>query len=105
MAADDGMVRIQAVTISFATPQRTADTFFAAPTPMIEPVIVCVVDTGMPSSVAANNMIEPPVSAQQTCPGFRRVILLRMVPTRRQPPVKVPSAIAAWHAITTENGT
>ena len=24
---------IQAVTIPFATPQRTADTFFAAPTP------------------------------------------------------------------------
>ena len=39
---------IQAVTISCATTQRTADTFFAAPTPMIEPVIVCVVETGMP---------------------------------------------------------
>ena len=39
---------IQAITISCATVQRTADTFFAAPTPMIEPVIVCVVETGMP---------------------------------------------------------
>src|SRR5262249_44057442 len=57
------MVIIQAVTIPLATPQRTADTFFAAPTPMMQPVIVCVVDTGMPSSVAANNMIEPRLSA------------------------------------------
>ena len=39
---------IQAITISWATAQRTADTFFAAPTPMIEPVIVWVVETGMP---------------------------------------------------------
>jgi hypothetical protein len=37
----------------------------AAPTPMMQPVMVCVVDTGMPSQVAANNVIEPPVSAQK----------------------------------------
>ena len=40
---------IQAMTMLLATLQRTADTFFAAPTPMIAPVMVCVVDTGMPS--------------------------------------------------------
>ena len=30
----------------FATPQRTADRRFVAPTPMIEPVMMCVVDIG-----------------------------------------------------------
>src|SRR6185295_14136824 len=99
------MVMIQAVTIPFATPQRTADTFFAAPTPMIEPVIVWVVETGIPSSVAANSMIEPPVSAQQPCTGVSLVILLPIVWTMRQPPASVPIAIAAWQAMTTGNGT
>ena len=65
---------IQAITIPCATLQRTAETRFAAPTPMMHPVMVCVVDTGMPSSVAANSMIEPPVSAQQPCIGLSRVI-------------------------------
>jgi len=37
--------------------QRTADTLRAAPTPMMQPVMVCVVETGMPSSVAANNVM------------------------------------------------
>ena len=82
---------IQAVTISCATTQRTADTFLAAPTPMIEPVIVCVVDTGMPSQVAANSVIEPPVSAQKPCIGVSRVIFEPMVFTMRQPPASVPS--------------
>ena len=86
---------IQAVTIPFATPQRTARTFFAAPTPIMQPVMVCVVDTGIPSSVAANSMIEPPVSAQQPWTGVNRVILLPMVWTMRQPPNRVPSAMAA----------
>ena len=35
----------------------------AAPAPMMLPVMVCVVDTGMPSSDAVNTMIEPPVDA------------------------------------------
>ena len=64
MKAEAGMVMIQATTILFATFQRTADTLRAAPTPMMQPVMVCVVETGMPSSVAANNVMAPPVSAQ-----------------------------------------
>jgi len=96
---------IHAVTISFATPQRTADTFRAAPTPMMLPVIVCVVETGMPISVAANNMIEPPVSAHAPCTGLSRVIFEPIVFTMRQPPASVPAAIAAWQASTTQNGT
>ena len=48
-----------------ATPQRTAEARRAAPTPMIAPVMVWVVETGMPKAVAPNSMIAPPVSAQK----------------------------------------
>ena len=61
----------QAVTMLLATFQRTADTLRAAPTPMIDPVIVCVVETGMPSQVAAKSVIAPPVSAQHPCIGVK----------------------------------
>ena len=37
-----------AQTMRVATPQRTAESLCVAPTPMIAPVIVCVVETGMP---------------------------------------------------------
>ena len=37
----------------------------AAPAPMTQPVMVCVVDTGMPSHEAANTMIEPPAEAEK----------------------------------------
>ena len=49
MKAEAGIVTIQATTMLLATLQRTADTRRAAPTPMMQPVMVCVVDTGMPS--------------------------------------------------------
>ena len=48
MPADAGMVTIHAITMLPATPQRTADEPRVVPTPMMAPVIVCVVDTGMP---------------------------------------------------------
>ena len=74
MKADMGMVTIQATTMSFATFQRTAETRRAAPTPTIAPVIVWVVETGMPRPVARNKVIAPPVSAQKPCMGVSRVI-------------------------------
>jgi hypothetical protein len=52
IAAAQGMVRIQAHTIWPATPQRTAVSLRREPTPMIEPVIVWVVLTGMPKNEA-----------------------------------------------------
>ena len=85
---------IQAVTISRATTHRTARTFFAAPTPIIDPVMVCVVDTGTPSQVATKSVIEPPVSAQNPCIGVSRVIFEPIVRTMRHPPAKVPKAMA-----------
>lgn len=43
------MVNIHAQSKFMVTPQRTADSRLVAPTPMIEPVIVWVVETGMPN--------------------------------------------------------
>ena len=43
------MVMTHAITMLPATPQRTAEARCAAPTPMMAPVMVCVVETGMPS--------------------------------------------------------
>ena len=48
MSAAAGMVTIQATTMLPANPQRTARVRCAAPTPTMAPVIVCVVDTGIP---------------------------------------------------------
>ncbi len=46
------------------TPHRTALNLFIAPTPIIEPVIVCVVETGIPMFDTVNNVKAPAVSAQ-----------------------------------------
>ncbi|MNY68787.1 hypothetical protein D3C86_2066100 [compost metagenome] len=72
---------------------------------MMAPVIVWVVETGMPSHVAPNSVSAPPVSAQKPCIGFSRVIFDPIVWTIRQPPNSVPSAMADWQEITTQKGT
>src|SRR5674476_975042 len=69
------------------------------------PVMVCVVETGTPSQVAINSVAAPPVSAQNPCIGVSLVIRSPMVRTIRQPPIRVPNAIAVWHASTTQKGT
>ncbi len=51
MVAAAGIVRIHAQTIRPATPHFTADNRRVAPTPTIAPVIVCVVETGVPVKV------------------------------------------------------
>jgi hypothetical protein len=61
----------------------------------MQPVMVWVVDTGIPSSVAANSVMAPSVSAQKPWNGVSRVMREPMVRTMRQPPIKVPSPIAA----------
>ena len=61
--AETGMVSIHAQKIFVVTPHFTAETPFLAPTPMIAPVIVWVVLTGIPKWVAPNNVNEPAVSA------------------------------------------
>src|ERR1700704_4619725 len=105
MPAEAGIVIPHAYTIELATFQRTAETRRAAPTPTMAPVMVCVVETGPPSKVAMNSVAAPPVSAQNPCIGVSFVIRNPMVRTILQPPISVPSAIAAWHDSTTQNGT
>ena len=85
-----GMVRIQAHTTRPATPQRTADSRRLAPTPTMPPVIVCVVDTGMPACDVKNNVAAAADSAAIPPTGWSRVIFEPIVLTIRQPPVSVP---------------
>ena len=77
-----------------ATPQRTALARWVEPTPTMAPVTVWVVDTGIPSAVARNRVIAPPVSAQKPPTGLSLVIFCPIVRTMRQPPNSVPMASA-----------
>lgn len=78
-SAEAGIVRTHAHTIRRAIPQRTADKRLVAPTPMIAPVIVCVVLTGIPASAVANKVIAPAVSAQNPPTGLSFVMRDPMV--------------------------
>src|SRR5579883_1532507 len=100
-----GMVRIQANTILRAMPQRTALLRFNDPTPRIAPVMVCVVETGIPKNVAKNKVNALALSAQNPETGFNLVIFIPMVLTIRQPPKKVPNAITKLHETTIHHGT
>src|SRR5438552_4723435 len=104
MIAEAGIVRIHAHTICRATPQRTADSRFTAPTPVMAPVIVCVVLTGMPRLVAVKRVIAPADSAAKPPKGCSLVIFDPIVWTIRHPPVSVPRAIAAYAARMTHSG-
>ena len=84
----------QAKTTLLATPQRTADARRATPAPMIAPVMVCVVETGIPAQLALNSMIDPPVDAAKPWCWDYLVILLPIVSMIFHPPIKVPSPIA-----------
>ena len=61
---------------------------------MMEPVIVCVVETGMPSTDEKRIDVAAAVSALNPCTGLSLVILIPKVSITRQPPVSVPMAIA-----------
>src|SRR6185312_16017278 len=104
MNADAGMVRIHAQTMRPATPQRTADSRLIEPTPMMAPVIVCVVLTGTPRWVAVKSEIAPAVSAANPPTGVSLVIRDPMVWMIRQPPDSVPRAIAACAAMMIQKG-
>ena len=58
-----------------ANPQRTADSRFVAPTPTMAPVIVCVVDTGIPSAVAKNSVAAPPAVSYTHLDVYKRQLL------------------------------
>jgi len=61
--AEMGMVKIHAQIIFPATPQRTAESLFVAPTPTIAPVMVWVVLTGIPKMDAPMMAQAAPASA------------------------------------------
>ena|SRR5437762_1274826 len=73
--AEPGIVSSQAQTIRLATRHLTAESRTVDPTPVIAPVIVWVVDTGIPNDVAPKRVIAPAVSAQNPPTGRNLVIL------------------------------
>src|SRR5881392_2745344 len=90
-----GIVRIHAHTTRPATPHRTAESRWVEPTPTMAPVIVCVVDTGIPCAAVKNSVAAAAVSALAPPTGWSFVILEPIVWTILHPPSKVPHAIAA----------
>ena len=99
------MVITHAQTILPAIPQRTADSRRVEPAPTIAPVMVCVVETGMPRKVARYSEEAAAVSAEKPPIGLSAVIFCPRVLTIRQPPDSVPSAMAPLASRTTQNGT
>lgn len=89
-----GMVIIQAQSKFTVTPHRTADRRLVAPTPMIDPAIVCVVLTGIFMLSVMKSVMAPADSAATPSKGVTFVMRLPMVFTIFQPPLNVPSAIA-----------
>ena len=89
-----GMVKIHAHKRFTVTPHLTADKRLVAPTPIIDPVIVCVVLTGIFSASVTNKVMAPAVSAATPSNGVTLVILVPMVFTIFHPPLIVPNAIA-----------
>jgi hypothetical protein len=65
---------------------------------MIEPVMVCVVLTGIPPTAVPMSITAPAVSAQKPPTGRSLVSRIPMVFTIRHPPAMVPRPIAAWAA-------
>src|SRR5438093_6351199 len=95
MKAAGGIVKIHAHTMRPAIPHRTAESRPVAPTPTIAPVIVCVVDTGIPRWVARKRDPAAAVSAENPPTGFSFVIFVPSVFTIRHPPASVSAASAA----------
>ena len=104
MIAEHGIVNTHAQMILPATPHFTALKRRSDPMPMIAPVIVCVVLTGMPNPDEINNVVAAPNSAQKPSIGFSLATFCPIVLTILHPPNIVPRAMAVWHIITTQKG-
>ena len=91
--AEIGMVSTHAHNKLTVIPQRTAEILLVNPTPIIAPVMVWVVETGIPKCSVKNSVIAPAVSALTPSSGVTLVILVPMVFTIFQPPLMVPKAI------------
>src|ERR1700733_3573056 len=104
MIAAIGIVITHAPTMLVANPQRTALRRLILPTPTMAPAMACVVETGRPRWVANRTAPAAPVSAQNPLRGLSRVRRAPIVRTMRQPPLKVPIAIAVYDASSTHLG-
>src|SRR5215217_9019354 len=91
-----GIVKIQAQSRFTVTPHLTADNRLVAPTPIIEPVMVWVVLTGIFSASVTNKVIAPAVSAATPSKGVTLVIRVPMVLIIFHPPLIVPKPIAVY---------
>ena len=89
------MVMTHATATFWATPQRTDDARRAAPAPITQPVIVWVVETGIPSQEAPKRMTDPPAEALKPWCWESLVIRVPIVSMIRQPPDRVPRPMAA----------
>jgi len=98
------MVIIQAYTIRFPTPHRTAESLLLAPTPIMEPAIAWVVLTGIPNNAIEVKMAPPAVSAQNPWYGFRSVKRKAIVLIILHPPTNVPREMADAATIITGIG-
>ena len=103
--ADNGIVINQANTIDRAVLQLTAFTRIAVPTPIMEPLTTCVVDTGKCNKVAVKIVRAEFKSAAKPLILSSLKILLPTVAMIFQPPAAVPNAIAVAQASFTHNGT
>src|SRR5450759_4610313 len=97
-----GICRIHARPLLRATPQRTPDSRFVAPTPMIAEVIVWVVEMGAwKTNAVVYRTVAAAVSATKPRAGSSSMIFRPSVRMMRQPPEYVPSEIAdAAHSLT-----
>src|SRR5438067_9653539 len=99
------MVSTHAVSMFPATPHRTADTRFDAPTPMMLDEMTCVVLTGACRAVANRIVPAAAVSAANPLIGRSLMILCPIVFMIRHPPDAVPRAIAVAQLTITQPGT
>src|SRR3954468_10436400 len=89
-----------------ATPQRTADSRRVAPTPMIDVVVMCVVDTGTAKTVAVAIMTpDATVWAAKPPAGWSWITRRPSVRMMRNPPEYVPALMARAEARMTQSGT
>src|SRR5271157_661338 len=105
MIADAGIVRIQAVTMPRAIPQRTALMRSLVPTPMMAVEMTWVVETGIPKCEATMMMEAAVVSAAKPWTGSSLTTRWPMVLMIRHPPAAVPRDIAVAAMRMTQIGT
>src|SRR5262245_40414247 len=100
-----GSVSTQATTMLRTTIQWTTPPARPRPAPMIPPDTTCVVESENPKYDEARIVVDDAVSAEKPWGDLISVTLVPRVRITRQPPEKVPSAIAVAQTNFTQNGT